>query len=251
MCWLNGNRILLTVFGIVAVTVLGGGSVKADFTFGEVVNMGPVINSNQQESGPCISADGLEFYFHSNRDGGVGSYGPRRARRQMIHGASPQIWGNWSIVPRRTPIRPSLPTAWSCTSIPFGQTAWVEQTYGLQSVLPEVILGAHQRTSVPLSTASNMSRPRVPPVMDWRSTSATVTQVTRMTLCGGLMSAGVRRRTLRGRNRSAWDPLSTVGPVCGSVRFPLTASCLCGAITGTAIRDQVDMVRRTYGSVGV
>ena len=52
MCWLNGNRILLTVFGIVAVTVLGGGSVKADFTFGEVVNMGPVINSNQQESGP-------------------------------------------------------------------------------------------------------------------------------------------------------------------------------------------------------
>ena len=74
MCWLNGNRILLTVFGIVAVTVLGGGSVKADFTFGEVVNMGPVINSNQQESGPCISADGLEFYFHSNRDGGVGSY---------------------------------------------------------------------------------------------------------------------------------------------------------------------------------
>jgi hypothetical protein len=60
---LCGYRIRLVLVGFVAAIVLGGGSAKADFTFGEPVNLGPVVNSDQWEYGHCISADGLELYY--------------------------------------------------------------------------------------------------------------------------------------------------------------------------------------------
>ncbi|RPJ24087.1 MAG: hypothetical protein EHM35_16675, partial [Planctomycetaceae bacterium] len=37
-------------------------------------NLGPVVNSSSNDSGPCISADGLEIYFRSDRPGGYGSH---------------------------------------------------------------------------------------------------------------------------------------------------------------------------------
>ncbi len=49
-----------------------GGIAKADFTFGEPVNLGPSVNRSSYEQGPCISADGLSLYFMSDRSGGVG-----------------------------------------------------------------------------------------------------------------------------------------------------------------------------------
>jgi len=66
--------IAMMVFAAIISTPLGSSTARADFTFGEPVNMGPLINSEKQEWGPCISADGLEFYISSNRDGGVGGY---------------------------------------------------------------------------------------------------------------------------------------------------------------------------------
>jgi len=45
---------------------------NADFTFGEPVNLGPVINSPSLDGTPNISADGLEMYFSSARPGGLG-----------------------------------------------------------------------------------------------------------------------------------------------------------------------------------
>jgi hypothetical protein len=36
---------------------------KADFTFGEPTNLGPLINSSADEAAPSISADGLQLYF--------------------------------------------------------------------------------------------------------------------------------------------------------------------------------------------
>ncbi|MHC4440008.1 MAG: hypothetical protein ACYS3S_21845, partial [Planctomycetota bacterium] len=72
MYWLNRNRMRLVVFGIVAIMVVSGGNAKADFTFGEPVNMGPLVNSESSEYSHCISADGLELYICSRRDGGYG-----------------------------------------------------------------------------------------------------------------------------------------------------------------------------------
>ena len=62
----------LVLFGVVATTVLNGGSAKADFTFGEPTNLGPTVNSSANEKGPSISADGLTLYFRSARSGTQG-----------------------------------------------------------------------------------------------------------------------------------------------------------------------------------
>jgi len=70
MKWLNDCRMKLVLFGFVAALVLNGGSVHADFVFGTMRNLGPVVNSPSADAGTSFSADGLELYFASNRPGG-------------------------------------------------------------------------------------------------------------------------------------------------------------------------------------
>jgi hypothetical protein len=73
MKWLNGYNIRLVSVGFVAAIVSGGGGkVYGDLTFGRPVNLGRTINSENSDWLPCISADGLEMYFSSNRAGGYG-----------------------------------------------------------------------------------------------------------------------------------------------------------------------------------
>jgi hypothetical protein len=45
---------------------------KADFIFGEPVNLGPVVNSTSVDGTPSISTDSLKLYFTSDRPGGIG-----------------------------------------------------------------------------------------------------------------------------------------------------------------------------------
>ncbi len=47
----------------------------------EPVNLGPVVNSSSKDSGPYLSADGLELYFHSTRPNGLGGNDIWLARR--------------------------------------------------------------------------------------------------------------------------------------------------------------------------
>ena len=63
MNWLNNYRIRLVLVGFVAAIVLGGGSAKADFIFGEPTNLGPKVNTSYGDVNPNISADGLSLYF--------------------------------------------------------------------------------------------------------------------------------------------------------------------------------------------
>jgi len=58
-----GCRMRLVSVGFVAAVVLGGVKARADFTFGEPVNLGPMVNSAQIELTHCVSADGLELYY--------------------------------------------------------------------------------------------------------------------------------------------------------------------------------------------
>ncbi len=74
MEWLNGRGMRLVLVGFAAAVALGSQSVKADFTFGEPVNLGPPINSSYQDADTYISSEGLEFYFSSDRPGGYGYY---------------------------------------------------------------------------------------------------------------------------------------------------------------------------------
>ncbi len=54
--------------------VLTANIANADFTFGTPTNLGPTVNSAQDENGVCISRDGLSLYLTSNRPGGYGGY---------------------------------------------------------------------------------------------------------------------------------------------------------------------------------
>ncbi|MCP4262176.1 MAG: hypothetical protein GY774_32440 [Planctomycetes bacterium] len=49
--------------------IIMGRHANADFIFGTPENLGPTVNSSSGEGAPSISADGLELYFTSLRDG--------------------------------------------------------------------------------------------------------------------------------------------------------------------------------------
>ena len=74
---------------ILLVLVLSLGMIpeqaKADFTFGTPHNLGPIINSASSDYGACISADGLELYFASERAGGFGAGDIWVSSRQSIN----------------------------------------------------------------------------------------------------------------------------------------------------------------------
>ena len=80
MKWLESFKIKMVLVGFVAAIVLGGGgSAKAEFTFGEPTNLGPTINSSYADGLGCFSSDGLEMYFDSRRYGGCDIYVTGRA----------------------------------------------------------------------------------------------------------------------------------------------------------------------------
>ena len=68
----NRSQMAIVFAGFVAVSVLGGGTVKADFTFGTPTNLGPIVNTAYRDAAPFISNDGLSLYFGSNRPGTSG-----------------------------------------------------------------------------------------------------------------------------------------------------------------------------------
>jgi hypothetical protein len=50
----------------------------------QIVNLGQPINSSSDDSGPCISRDGLVFFFQSTRSGGYGGHDLWMATRRTI-----------------------------------------------------------------------------------------------------------------------------------------------------------------------
>ncbi|MBN1363003.1 MAG: PD40 domain-containing protein [Sedimentisphaerales bacterium] len=71
----NRARItLVPVVFVVALMLFGGGAANADYTFGELANLGPTVNSSARDEEPGLSADGLTIYYCSLRSGGSGNY---------------------------------------------------------------------------------------------------------------------------------------------------------------------------------
>jgi hypothetical protein len=59
---LVNERERIVIVAVVAI-VVGGGSARADFIFGEPTNLGAPVNSAYDECGPYVSPDGLSLYF--------------------------------------------------------------------------------------------------------------------------------------------------------------------------------------------
>jgi len=59
-------------YGDMDLWILRRASVDEDW--GQPENLGPTVNSSACDAMACISADGLELYFNSNRSGGVGAF---------------------------------------------------------------------------------------------------------------------------------------------------------------------------------
>jgi hypothetical protein len=72
MKWLNCYRMKVVFVVFVAAIGICSGSAKADFTFGEPVNLGSPVNTSYNEIVGCFSADGLTMYLSSaNRPGTI------------------------------------------------------------------------------------------------------------------------------------------------------------------------------------
>jgi len=107
----------LVLSGVAAVIVLGGGSAKADFTFGTPTNLGSTVNSTSMDGFPNISTDGLSLSFTSNRPGGLGNWDlwvTTRATKE-------DNWGN--PVNLEPPVNSSFEEAQPCFSVD-GQTLY-------------------------------------------------------------------------------------------------------------------------------
>lgn len=74
MKWHDCSKISLVLLAFIVAFVISTKQANADFVWGTPVNLGPSVNSSSGEHGVCISADGLEFYFVSDRPGGYGGY---------------------------------------------------------------------------------------------------------------------------------------------------------------------------------
>lgn len=91
MKWLNDSKVKLMLIAFVAAVVLvNGTNARADFTFGEPMNLGPVANSQSHEQMPSISADSLEIYFRSNRPGVYCNWDIWVAKRVSLSGCVSQ-----------------------------------------------------------------------------------------------------------------------------------------------------------------
>jgi hypothetical protein len=64
--------LVTSLCGLCLLAGLDAPPAYADFTFGERVNLGPVVNSPYGDYDPYIAPDGLSLYFASTRPGGVG-----------------------------------------------------------------------------------------------------------------------------------------------------------------------------------
>lgn len=68
------RRVIIRLLIASGAVLCSQGQVKADFTFGTPVKLGPTVNGAGNEAEPVISPDGLRLYFASGRAGGYGAW---------------------------------------------------------------------------------------------------------------------------------------------------------------------------------
>ncbi len=86
--------VAMSLLGLCFLSGLDTLPARADFTFGEPTNLGAVVNKGTAEVVSCISEDGLEMYFSSDRPGGSGEWDmwvTRRASKDAPWGTAENL----------------------------------------------------------------------------------------------------------------------------------------------------------------
>ena len=82
---LNSAKIRFVFVVFAAAMVLSSGSVKADFTFGEPIHLGPPFSTTYGDGITYVTADGLEMYFdYLNRPGGYDGWDIWVSKRETM-----------------------------------------------------------------------------------------------------------------------------------------------------------------------
>jgi hypothetical protein len=63
MKWFEIRMVVVSVLGLCLLLALAVPTARADFVFGEPVNLGPPVNTSLGEAVPWITADGLSLFF--------------------------------------------------------------------------------------------------------------------------------------------------------------------------------------------
>jgi hypothetical protein len=86
-----------------------------DDPWGEPVNLGPSVNSSYSDGSPCMSADGLLLFFHSDRPGGFGDFDLYMITRTAID-------DNWGVPVNLGPVINTSVRDGAATISPDGST---------------------------------------------------------------------------------------------------------------------------------
>ena len=70
----NTKRILVFLLVVAGVVTIAGKPANADFTFGNLKNLGPEINTSMQELPAFLSSDGLSLWFSRSSSSWVGGF---------------------------------------------------------------------------------------------------------------------------------------------------------------------------------
>jgi hypothetical protein len=147
------------ISAVVAILVVGG-IAQADFTFGPVKNLGPVVNSVAADCCPNVSADGLTLYFSSGRPGGLGDY-------DIWYCTRPSVDAPWGApVNLGAPINSVYYDAYPCIS-GDGLTLYFSEHWAFNNKIgnrPPVDSAGLWDTDIWMSTRASLSAPWGPAV---------------------------------------------------------------------------------------
>ena len=214
------RRINLQVLLVTGVTILAaGGSARADFAFGPVKNLGPVVNGPAADCCPNLSADGLTLYFSSGRLGGLGDYDvwfSTRSSGDAAWGAPVSIGG---------PINSLYYDAYPCIS-KDGLTLYFSEHWMFNEKIgnhPPVNSGGPWDTDIWMSTRASPSAPwgpavsaGTPPNTQGSEISATVSRDGLTLVFAAMRSDGLGYTDLymctRATVQAPWGPAVNCGP---------------------------------------
>ena len=123
-------KFTFTLCAALALTLIESASGEQFSDWSPPVSLGPIINTEFDDSGAFISRDGLRLYFNSNRPGGFGGLDIYVSKRALyvIHGGSRRTSDRRSIVRATIRRRRSLPTAATSQATAPGDSAVLTST---------------------------------------------------------------------------------------------------------------------------